>query len=241
MLKRVYETLVIGPLHYITEHLNWWFSNIGKGPIWHYVDLSWMKKLDAQWTTVLGEFEDFRRHLKNIPQVQDLRPDGKKDEVYQGDWGGLYLMIAGKKNDTLISYFPKTMKLLESSVPELQSIRLSLLGADRSEIKEHRDGHGHVIVCHLPLIIPEGESSIVVGGRRQPWQTGQSFTIYTSKRHYATKESEEERLVVLISFFRPVPRIIGYLSKFVIRYTLRSLPIDKMFELHEQAIKKDTI
>lgn len=227
--------------HYITERLNWRFSKIGEGPVWYADKLPWMAQLDQNRHIVLEEYQRFRDSVSNLPDVQQIRPDGTKDKVYQGRWSFIYLMIAGEKNQFMMSHFPKTMQLFEENVPELHGIRFSLLESDRKEIHQHRDGHGHTIVCHFPLIIPEGRCSVFVEGNEHPWQVGNSFTIDTSKQHYVQKESNEERLVVLISFFRPVPRIISTLSKFIMHRNFRFLPVEKMFGLHNEVLRKNQI
>ncbi|WP_445362248.1 aspartyl/asparaginyl beta-hydroxylase domain-containing protein [Microbulbifer sp. ANSA003] len=238
MIRQIFCILIINPLYIFTEMLNRKFGKVKLGPIWYAEDMPWMKVLEDNHNVVLEEFERYRATLSRLPDLEDLRTQNNKTDFGSGRWDMLYLRINNRKNEELSSHFPKTVKLLEENVPELFSIRFSLLGSNRKEITPHRDGHNQCVICHLPLIVPEGECSITINDIRQPWEEGKCFAFDASALHYVTKESDGERLVVLIDTFRPVPKWVKALSRFVFNYQVKNAPVEEIFQLHGQAISK---
>ncbi|CAH9050285.1 hypothetical protein PSECIP111951_00161 [Pseudoalteromonas holothuriae] len=236
MINIILNVLIFNPLYIFTEFLNRKFSKVKSDYIWHAEDMPWMKELEANHKVVLNEFNRYRASLSRLPDLEDLRTSNNKANFGDGRWGMLYLRINNQKNDLLSTHFPETVKLLETHVPELFSIRFSLLGGNRKEITPHRDGHNQCIICHLPLVVPEGECSITINGVRQPWEEGKCFAFDASALHSVTKESDEERLVVLIDTFRPVPKWVRALSRFVFNYQVKNAPVKEIFELHDKAL-----
>ncbi|WP_195763844.1 aspartyl/asparaginyl beta-hydroxylase domain-containing protein [Pseudoduganella rivuli] len=237
-MRKVFDAAVIVPLYRMTEILNWRLGKAGPGPIWYADRMQWMRALEENWPVVLDEFERFRARLDRLPDLEDLRTSNNVADFGGGSWGFLYLRLNGTGNAMLAPHFPRTLALLETHVPELFSVRFSLLGGDRKEITPHRDGHCQSIICHLPLIVPEGECSITIAGRRQPWTVGKCFAFDASALHSVQKESKEERLVVLIDTFRPVPFWLRGISRAVFRYTTRKAPVAQIMRQHDQAVGK---
>ncbi len=238
MLRKVFDTVVIRPVYWITEQLNWRLSLIGDGPVWYPDRITWMTTLEQHWPVVLEEFETFRRNLSKLPGIEDLNKTNNANSFGDGVWEMLYLHLNGQRNEQIVQYFPKTVALMESTVPELFTVVFSRLGGDRKGITPHRDGHCQSIICHLPIIIPEGECSINIEGKRYPWVVGKCFTFEASALHYVQKDSDAERVVVLIDTFRPVPRWLHGISRAIYMYTTRKANIPHIFDLHEQAIRK---
>lgn len=237
IVERIFETIVINPLYVITESLNRWLSKVGEGPIWYADRLPWMAELEKNSAVVLAEFEQYRANLSKLPDLEDLRTSNNVVDFGGGEWGFLYLRLNGQKNALLSEHFANTNALLEAHVPELFSIRFSLLGGDRKEITPHRDGHCQSLICHLPLIVPEGECSIIIDDIRQPWKEGKCFAFDASALHYVEKESDAERLVVLIDTFRPVPAWLKVISRAIFHYQVRNAPVKQILKQHDQALK----
>jgi aspartyl/asparaginyl beta-hydroxylase (cupin superfamily) len=237
MIKKLLDTLFYNPLYMVTQWLNWKYGKNGPGPVWYSDRMPWMKVLEAQWETVLAEFVSYRKTLTKLPDLEDLRTSNNQSDFGGGNWGFLYLMINNRKNEKLRQHFPKTFSLMEDNVPELFALRFSMLGGDRNEITPHRDGHSQSLIAHLALSVPEGECSITIDNKRQPWNEGKCFAFDASALHSVNKESEAERLVLLIDTFRPVPFWLHGPSRFVFRHMTRNAPVDQIFKLHDQAIK----
>lgn len=71
----------------------------------------------------------------------------------------------------------------------------------KSKTPEHNHADwGHKIICHLPTVLPEGDSGFVVEGETYNWKMGEFFAFDASKNHYGYNDTDFERSLFVLDF-----------------------------------------
>ena len=78
---------------------------------------------------------------------------------------------------------------------------LSLL-APHTQIPPHVGVTNTRLVCHLPLIVPQG-CTFRVGAETRHWQAGQAFVFDDSIEHEARNDSDQLRVVLIFDVWHP--------------------------------------
>jgi aspartate beta-hydroxylase len=58
-------------------------------------------------------------------------------------------------------------------------------------------------VTHLPLVIPEGDCKLVVGGEAHAWQEGRCVTFDDTFLHEAWNRTDRQRVVLILDTWNP--------------------------------------
>jgi beta-hydroxylase len=99
---------------------------------------------------------------------------------------------------------PRTAALLES-VPGLQSAWFLIL-APRYHIPRHRGITKTVLPAHLGLVVPQDRDRcpMQVDRERVSWESGKSFVFDDLYPHEVWNDTDEERVVLIFDFDRPI-------------------------------------
>ena len=100
--------------------------------------------------------------------------------------------------------FPSRTRLLET-IPGLQSAFFSIL-APGFHIREHRGVTKGIIRAHLGLIVPKAADQCYmrIGDERFSWEEGRVAVFDDTYRHEVFNNTDEERVVLLLDFDRPM-------------------------------------
>jgi aspartyl/asparaginyl beta-hydroxylase (cupin superfamily) len=71
-----------------------------------------------------------------------------------------------------------------------------------AHIGAHTGMHNTRLVCHLPLIVPEG-CRFRVGNEVREWETGKLLIFDDTIEHEAWNDSDEDRVVLIFDVWRP--------------------------------------
>jgi aspartyl/asparaginyl beta-hydroxylase (cupin superfamily) len=74
--------------------------------------------------------------------------------------------------------------------------------APRTEIPPHVGVNNARLVCHLPLIVPEG-CWFRVGAETRYWKPGEAFVFDDTIEHAAVNPSDELRVVLIFDVWHP--------------------------------------
>jgi aspartyl/asparaginyl beta-hydroxylase (cupin superfamily) len=122
------------------------------------------------------------------------------------DWTAIHLLQNGRRIDSNADHCPRTMKLLEEiDQPEIRgagpNAMFSLL-APNTPIPPHVGVSNSRLVCHLPLIVPEG-CWFRVGGETRFWRPGEAFVFDDTIEHEAINPSDQLRVVFIFDIWHP--------------------------------------
>jgi len=121
-------------------------------------------------------------------------------------WSTLYLWENGGPVDANMARFPVTFAAL-GDVPfprittRAPSILFSLLQPG-ARIEPHHGMINTRLICHLPLIVPEG-CGFRVGNETRPWEPGKLLIFDDTIEHEAWNESDSDRVVLIFDIWRP--------------------------------------
>lgn len=122
------------------------------------------------------------------------------------DWTAIHLLRNGQRVDANARHCPRTMAVLEAiGQPDIEACSpnamFSLL-APGTTIPPHTGVSNCRLVCHLPLIVPEG-CWFRVGAETRPWNRGEAFVFDDTMEHEAANPSAELRVVLIFDIWHP--------------------------------------
>ncbi len=98
--------------------------------------------------------------------------------------------------------FPATVGAC-ASVPGLVNASFSLLEPG-THLYPHRGELEGVLRCHLGLEVPDGDCALRGGGETRRWRSGRCLIFDDTLEHEAWNRTNRDRVVLLITFARPV-------------------------------------
>ncbi|UTW55126.1 aspartyl/asparaginyl beta-hydroxylase domain-containing protein [Kordiimonas sp. SCSIO 12610] len=175
------------------------------------VDFAWVSELEAKTDIIRTELEgaiqqvpqDFSAYL----QGSDDRPQNDFHGMKGSDsWSAYYLWKDGELVDGAAVQCPETVAAMKKiKFPEMQgrapNILFSLLKAG-AKIPPHNGLINTRLICHLPLIVPEG-CGFRVGNDIREWQEGKVWLFDDTIEHEAWNNSDQDRYILLFEVWKP--------------------------------------
>lgn len=193
-----------GPTHYCYP---------GLGDAGYYADtlFDWMGRLEAATETIQAEFEAViaAEAAKLVPYIN--YPAGVPLDQWEAlnnnrAWTAIHLFQNGRSVEANARHCPQTMALLETlPQPHVSgagpNAMFSLL-APGAHIPPHTGITNTRLVCHLPLIVPDG-CWFRVGDERRFWQRGKAWVFDDTIEHEAMNPSDSLRVVMICDVWHP--------------------------------------
>ena len=173
-------------------------------------DFGWVSGLEGaaplirqELLALVNEGADFE------PYVQDHPARPKRD--FHGlnnnaDWTAFYLWKDGKLVEENARRCPRTVEALRKVPMSRIGARAPAVLFSKLEPGAHIPPHHGMLncrlICHLPLIVPEG-CWLRVGNESREWQEGKLLIFDDSIEHEAKNPSSEIRIILLFEIWRP--------------------------------------
>jgi len=148
-----------------------------------------------------------RAELVPYIQYDDHLPLDQWRELNKNpDWTAIHLWRNGDRVESNAVHCPATMALL-ANVPQPRvagagpNAMFSLL-APGTRIPPHVGVNNARLVCHLPLIVPEG-CWFRVGAETRPWKRGEALVFDDTIEHEAMNPSDQLRVVFIFDLWHP--------------------------------------
>lgn len=171
----------------------------------------WLEQLEAATDEIAAEFarvaEAERAEL--VPYVQ--YPEGVPLRQWQAlnnsrAWTAIHLILNGERVEANARHCPRTLELLaglpQPHVPGVSPNALFSLLAPGAHIPPHTGVANTRLVCHLPLIVPDG-CWFRVGAERRDWRVGQGWVFDDTIEHEAMNESGALRVILICDVWHP--------------------------------------
>jgi aspartyl/asparaginyl beta-hydroxylase (cupin superfamily) len=171
----------------------------------------WIAEVEAATDEIAAELEAVmgaeRAELVPYVQYEDHLPmDQWRPLNRNPDWTAIHLLLNGQKVDANARHCPRTMALLETlpqpQVPGASPNAMFSLLAPNTRIPPHVGIANTRLVCHLPLIVPEG-CWFRVGAQTRYWQRGEAFVFDDTMEHEALNPSDQLRVVFIFDVWHP--------------------------------------
>jgi aspartyl/asparaginyl beta-hydroxylase (cupin superfamily) len=171
----------------------------------------WLEDVEAATETISAELRAVmgaeRSEMVPYIQYEDHLPlDRWKPLNKNPDWTAIHLWKNGELVEANARHCPRTMELLKR-IPQ-PSVRgagpnamFSLL-APNTAIPPHVGVNNARLVCHLPLIVPEG-CWFRVGAETRYWRPGEAFVFDDTIEHEALNPTDELRVVFIFDVWHP--------------------------------------
>ena len=171
----------------------------------------WLDEVEAATETIAEELKAVmaaeRAELVPYIQYDEHLPLAQWKPLNKNpDWTAIHLWRNGERIEANARHCPQTLKLLEGlPQPEIRgsgpNAMFSLL-APGTAIPPHVGVNNARLVCHLPMIVPEG-CWFRVGGETRFWKRGEAFVFDDTIEHEALNPSDELRVVFIFDIWHP--------------------------------------
>lgn len=171
----------------------------------------WLETVESATAGILSELRSLlaeeRAELVPYVQFEDHVPmDQWRPLNRNPDWTAIHLIQHGKLVEANARHCPKTMSLLaelpQPQIPGASPNAMFSLLAPHTKIPPHVGISNARLVCHLPLIVPEG-CWFRVGGETRYWKSGEAFVFDDTIEHEAANPSDELRVVLIFDLWHP--------------------------------------
>ena len=171
----------------------------------------WIAAIEAETDRIAAELERVmaaeRAELVPYIQYAEHQPLSQwRDLNRNPDWTAIHLLRNGHAVEANSRHCPRTMALLDL-VPQPKiagaspNAMFSLL-APGTAIPPHVGVNNARLVCHLPLVIPEG-CWFRVGAETRYWRRGEAFVFDDTIEHEAMNPSDQLRVVFIFDVWHP--------------------------------------
>lgn len=122
------------------------------------------------------------------------------------DWSAIHLLKHGREVTHNARQAPRTMELLshvpQPRVPGASPNAMFSLLAPRTAIPPHVGVDNTRLVCHLPLVVPDG-CWFRVGAETRLWREGEAFAFDDTMEHEAMNPGDALRVVLIFDAWHP--------------------------------------
>jgi len=173
-------------------------------------EFGWVAELEAATPAIREELlalvegdVDFRPYVENHPDRPHRDFHGLNENR---DWTALYLWRDGKLVEENARRCPKTVAALDKVPLSRIGSRTPAVLFSRLEPGAHIPPHSGMLncrlICHLPLIVPNG-CWLRVGNETREWEEGKLLIFDDSIEHEAKNPAGELRIILLFDIWRP--------------------------------------
>ncbi|MDE2384943.1 MAG: aspartyl/asparaginyl beta-hydroxylase domain-containing protein [Alphaproteobacteria bacterium] len=179
-------------------------------------DFPFLKMFTENWEQIRDEVREILKNREAIPAFQEVSPD--QHLISKGkNWRTFFLYGFGEQLKKNCAQAPFTTALLEK-VPNIEISWFSILSPGY-HIPPHQGVTKGILRAHLGLIIPKNKEAcrIRVDQQIQHWEPGKIFVIDDTFDHEVWNDTEEERVILIFDFDRPMKWPGRALLRFFIR------------------------
>lgn len=189
-----------------TRAVSGFFSNQGlveDKPILNNSDFPFLQMFSDNWEKIRDEVQVILRNRESIPAFQEVSPD--QAMIATGtNWRTFFLYGFGTPLAKNCAQAPFTTSLLEK-VPNIEISWFSILSPGY-HIPPHQGVTKGILRAHLGLIIPKDAKNcrIRVDNQIRHWEPGQIFVLDDTYEHEVWNSTEDERVILIFDFDRPM-------------------------------------
>jgi hypothetical protein len=168
----------------------------------------WIADLEAAAPAMRREVEALLSGDGFAPYVQGDATRANRGHALLGDprWSALYLWKDGAVVPDNAARCPTTMKALEAApIPMIPGRAPNILFSQlrpHTHIPPHWGMLNTRLICHIPLIVPDG-CRLRVGNHVRQVEAGKALLFDDSIEHEAFNDSDETRIILLLEVWNP--------------------------------------
>lgn len=171
----------------------------------------WLDELEQAANAIAGELDAVMsaERAELVPYIQYDAHEAMAQwrQLNQNpDWTAIHLIQNGKVVEANARHCFKTMALLDRlpqpDIPGAGPNAMFSLLAPHTSIPPHVGVSNARLVCHLPLVVPDG-CWFRVGAETRYWERGKAFVFDDTIEHEAANPSDQLRVVFIFDLWAP--------------------------------------
>jgi beta-hydroxylase len=176
----------------------------------------WLALLEARARAMRDELDAILEHRALLPALHEISPD-QRSITSDDRWKAFFLYGFGERSEDNCVRCPITARAIEQ-VPGLVTAFFSILSPGK-HIPRHRGVYKGLLRVHLALKVPPNASRcrMDLDGTTIVWREGHAFVFDDTYPHEVWNECDEERVVLILDFYRPLPRALATLNRALVR------------------------
>jgi tetratricopeptide (TPR) repeat protein len=196
---------------YVQQPNVYYFPELPQRQYYEREEFAWTRPLEAATDAIVSEVralmagsrEDFRPYLVSNKDRPQSAYHGLADNP---DWSSFYLWENGGPVEANVERCPRTFEAI-GALPlarigtRAPVVMFSWLKAG-ARIPPHSGSMNARLICHLPLIVPDG-CGFRVGNEARQWEVGKTLIFDDTIEHEAWNDSGEDRVVLIFDIWRP--------------------------------------
>jgi len=197
--------------HYHSEPTHFHFPGLAEREFFPRRLFPWLEALEQETDAMAAEMQAVvaAERAELVPYVQyaeHLPLDQWRELNNNRDWTAIHLLRNGETVEGNAELCPRTMAVLaQCDQPRIRggspNAMFSLL-APGTAIPPHVGVNNARLVCHLPLVVPEG-CWFRVGAEKRFWKRGEAFVFDDTIEHEALNPSDQLRVVFIFDVWHP--------------------------------------
>lgn len=194
---------------YLQQPSMFYFPGLAQRAWWDAAEFAWAAEVEAATDAITAELEELLASADAFaPYVQASpdRPPPNNPLLDKPDWGAAWLLKDGKVAAGMAAACPAALAALARApqpvIPGRAPLALFSRLKPGTHILPHHGMLNTRLICHLPLIVPDG-CALRVGAETRAWQRGKLTIFDDSFEHEAWNRGASDRTVLLFEIWRP--------------------------------------
>lgn len=194
---------------YLQQPTSFYYPRLPQRPFYDPADFAWTSALAAALPAIRAEAEAVLAGGDGIAPYVEAEPDRpNKGHVLLADarWSAFHLFRHGEPIASHAARCPATMAALaQTPLPRIAGtapMALFSILAPHTHIPPHHGMLNTRLICHLPLIVPDG-CRLRVGAETRDVRAGEVLLFDDSIEHEAWNDSDAPRAILLFEVWRP--------------------------------------
>lgn len=170
----------------------------------------WLDAIEAATDVIRAELQGLLQTPSVFAPYIEAEANTPVDRTHNlldsADWTACYVCKDGAPVDEIAARCPKTIAAMQHAPLEQVKGRAPFVLFSKltpgAWIKPHTGFLNTRLVCHLPLIVPEG-CWLRVGSEVRKWEEGRAVVFNDTIEHEARNEGSGTRIVLIFNIWRP--------------------------------------
>ncbi len=194
---------------YLQQPVMFYYPGLPQRQFYERAEFEWLAAIETalpalqdELAGVLAGGQEFEPYVTGDP----ARPKPNNPLLMDPSWGAYYFWRNGAPVEAHAARCPATMEALALApipvIAKRSPMALYSLLKPGTHIQPHHGLLNTRLICHVPLIAPEG-CTLRVGNETRAWREGETLIFDDSFEHEAWNRSDRTRIVLLFEIWRP--------------------------------------
>lgn len=195
---------------YLQQPSMFYFPGLAQRAYFERDAFEWAAAVEAATDAIRAELsaliDNSGDHFAPYVTASADRPPPNNPLLDKPDWGAAWLWKDGEVADGMATRCPQTLAALAHApqpvIPGRAPLALFSRLKPGTHIAPHHGMLNTRLICHLPLIVPEG-CGLRVGAETRIWREGELMIFDDSFEHEAWNRGTSDRTILLFEIWRP--------------------------------------